>query len=205
MSIEEEALKWLKQTGDIVERECADTVCSLIPNYAVLWAKFIGNDQGKAEPYFLYGIDSLDEEQERILSAGYEKFCAAHYTLFNHIYSASRKICISQETETKPRNGLTHAIYFEALEEFFFHFGVALTQLERMWAIILEKDSDKHSLRSDIKSELIRIFGEGSPELTKYQNVIQVLEATRHHVEHHSRSAIYYDKELKNILSKYHA
>lgn len=201
-SLEDDAIEWLKARGDIVERDCASTVCALIPLYALLWANFIGNDNGQAKSYPLLGLELLKADERAKAEKDFEKFGAAHYTLFNHVYSANSKIKKAQEIQARPRDGLVHAAFLENLEEFYFHYGVILTQFERAWAVVLKKDPDSRGLRTEIQNELSNIFGENSDELKQFKLIKEILEVTRHDVEHYSRSATYYDKESEQYFVK---
>lgn len=201
-SSEDSAIKWLIASGDIVERDCASTVCTLIPLYALLWANFIGNENGEAKSYPLVGLERLKLEEQTKAVKDFEKFSAAHYTLFNHVYSANSKISEARNIQGRPRSGLVHAAFLENLEEFYFHYGVILTQFERAWAVVLKKDPDSRGLRTEIQNELNNIFGENSDELKQFKLVKEILEVTRHDVEHYSRSATYYDKESGQYFVK---
>src|SRR3989338_2196926 len=126
MSIQQDAWHYLKGYGDLVEQDLADIVCPLIPMYAVLWARFIGNQGARiASAYPLLGLDRLgDEGLRRDIEERFEVVSASHYTLFTHVYSAQRKLTEAKTLELAcaPRTGLGHANYFDASEELYFHF-----------------------------------------------------------------------------------
>lgn len=66
MPIQQDAWRYLKECGDLVEQDLADVVCPLIPSYAVLWARFIGNQGTRiASAYPLLSLDQLADEELR--------------------------------------------------------------------------------------------------------------------------------------------
>ena len=67
--MQNDQIKWLTTTGDIVEMECGSTVCGFIPGYAELWTKYIGNYEGKAVHYPLIGLEKLSAEKKRRIFA----------------------------------------------------------------------------------------------------------------------------------------
>jgi hypothetical protein len=199
--IEYDEKRWLLETGDIVERDCGEVVCNLIPFYAVLWAWFIGND-GNCSSYPIQGIETLVPNRRKNFEHYYERLCAAHYTLFNHVFSANSKIEKGVEIQKRTRDGLVHATFLENLEEFYFHYGVVMVQIERLWAIVYEKNPDMRDLRICVKEELMSIFGEGSEQLKLHGKVTEIIDVARNDTEHYSRQAIYYNEVKKQYFKK---
>ncbi len=199
-----EAINWLVSTGDIVEIDHGATVCGFLPGYAELWAKYIGNHEGKAVHYPFTGLEKLTPEKKESFLLNYEKFCSAHYTLFNHVFSGSSRIKDAEEIQKKERSGHVHAAFLENLEHFYFHYGVVMTQFERCWAIVsVKEDPDElHlKLRRTVQENLIVTFGAKSKQIDAYDKVIEILKV-RNHIEHYSRRAIEYDKESKEYWIK---
>ncbi|GEM_PF-6509164 len=200
MTKTEKAIAWLKDKGDNVEQACAGEVCALIPEYAVLWARFIGNT-GPAERYPLEGLDKLSAKARAKIEKSYDGFCAAHYTLFNHVHSCQRKIQKAEHEELQPRTGLTHFAFMEAMEEFYFHFGIIVTQWERLWACMLALNPNHKYLRAKIRQLFTRLFGAESPQAKVYQQVLKtIVGAVRNTVEHYPRTVIFFDPNLKKLF-----
>lgn len=206
MSIQQDdAWCYLKESGDLVEQDLADIVCPLIPSYAVLWARFIGNQGARiASAYPLLGMDRLgDEGLRRDIEERFEVVCASHYTMFTHVYSAQKKLAQAKTLELSgaPRTGFGHADYFEVLEEFYFHFGIVLTQLERIWAAIDGLDPDDRELRKQVALKFNVQFTEAAWRVQRTE-LYDILDNTRNAIEHYARAGIMIDQAQNRYFVK---
>jgi hypothetical protein len=196
----EKAIAWLKANGDSIERLCADEVCALIPQYALLWARFIGNT-GEARRYPLSGLEGLAHETRKAVEVAFDGLCASHYTIFNHVRSCQNKLRTAQDEEDKPYTGLTHAAFMEAMEEFYFHYGIIVTQWERIWAALLGIDPNDSRLRQKVWDLLKGInFDNNGWARGMHYTVLEIIDDCRNSVEHYPRTAMLRDEDAKRLM-----
>ncbi len=196
------AREFLKSQGDAVEKVLADAVCPLIPDYAVFWARFIGAvaRDGHIEPRPITGLEEMGTKDRLDVEQVLDAIRSSHYTLFAHVYSGQKKLQYITSQDGQPFEGQRHADYVEAVEEFYFHFGIILTQLERMLAVFSGIRLDAENLRGQVRPIL-----EQSLQSDQVAAVIRyvyddALKNVRHSVEHYARSPITFEEKSKRYM-----
>lgn len=184
-----EAIEKLKRFGDNAERLYAEEILIRFPNYAVLWADLIGNqDLQKPRRFGLEFHDELSEVARDKLNEQWDYMCQAHYTVLCKLGSMHDYLCEAKEALKLPLNDPRREVdHRRAFDSFYSAFGGVEEIYKSMFTKILRYNDRPQKRLYDKQSPNKSFLHQNKKCLEAWKKVLHIYGTLRRHIDHFVR------------------